>query len=134
MVLFGIRLRRCQHPGLVAHTSSSAHCIKRKGSPLQPILSRAWRPGPVAVSSRRSKLFLIVAWRRCRLLSGMDLPHAGLTSKCSPRFQSPRSSTASLRATAVRAFLAPTRFISLRPQLRKAEDCRTVVSRQFAAS
>jgi len=57
-----------------------------------------------------------------------------VAAKTSPRFQSPMSSTAGLRATAVRAFFGPIRFMSRSPRLRSADGCRTVVGRRFAAS
>ena len=55
-------------------------------------------------------------------------------SKWLSLFQSPRRRTASLRATAVRAFFGPILRASFSPQLFKADWDPTVVRRQLAAS
>src|ERR1700722_18669468 len=92
-------------------------------------MSRAQPPGSVADDSilqPTNGIFPLAANRSVT-------PFADWASKWLSCFQSRKSSTASLRATAVRARLAPQRLTIFNPQFLRAEAPVTVVSRQLAA-
>lgn len=108
----------------VLNASARAHW-----QPVSLVLIRPARPlfrrGQKISSAQTSLSFvaLVLVWL-----------HAAMVSKWVPSFQIRPRSTASLRATATRARLAPRFLISRRPQLFKAERFLTVVSKTLAAS
>ena len=107
------------------HLQRGGAVYKTQGVALQPSVTRsAHRLGrltDIGPSARNAVFSFLVA-------------QTAIASKWLSCFQSRKRITASLRASAVRAFFAPIRFISFKPQLLRLERLPTVVSRQFAAS
>ena len=104
--------------------------VLNAGSDLQPIclaLNHPARLLTISILQPTNGIFPLAANRSVT-------PYADCASKWLSCFQSRKSSTASLRATAVRARLAPQRLTIFNPQLLRAEAPVTVVSRQLAAS
>ena len=100
--------------------------VLNAGSDLQPICLALNHP---------ARLLTIDPSANASLAANRSVtPYADWASKWLSCFQSRKSSTASLRATAVRARLAPQRLTIFNPQLLRAEAPVTVVSRQLAAS
>ena len=117
------------HPGLFLIFQLRQHTVLNAGFACNQLVSCL----PLPARQLTVCLFVTSCQPSC-ILSSMPYLHCGNASKWVSVFQSPISITASLRATAVLAFLPPDRFANRKPQ-RFREDCPlTVVNRQFAAS
>ena len=95
-------------------------------------VSRARPSSPAAGSNPRGQTVSCCYDRLSSALFSQAPTSAG--SKWLSFFQIPSRTTASLRATAVRAFFGPILRASFKPQLFKGDFDLTVVSRQLAAS
>ena len=130
MVLFDVQtfLQR-HHPGLFLIFQYGQLSVLNAGFILQPT-----RLVLTLTGSAANRLLFVTLCQPSFILFSMPFLYCGSASKWVSFFQSPRSITASLRATAVRAFLPPCLFANRNPQLFRDDCPRTVVSRQFAAS